>query len=709
MAENVGNIAITVGANVADFVTDMGSASGAVTGLDKKAREMMNTLVGYGLAATAAGAAVIAGLYVTASETIDRQAKLARALGSTTAGIQSLEYAADMAGVAHEELSAATGKLNQKLGQAMTVGGAAAKELNRLGLSAQELSKMDANERMATIADRMVALGYNSQQAAASLKELGLKGNNVVAMMMDGGDQFRAANAELRELNVLVSDTDASKIEAANDAWSKTKMVIVGLANTIAVQLSPYMRVIAEYLRNAAVESGGFKEQVSAAIKSALGGFAKLGDVIQGLRVVFKGIELVAVAFGAAVVSVFEMLLAPGVAVNDLIIKGINSAITASNKLLGTSHELIALPGESAFMTGLHDLGEAARNKVSELRTELGELAMQEMPSDKIKKYLEDVAAMGDPKNFKGPAGSMPAENEEDAKKKEKANNVMDSLRAGTESMRVELDKRREIIAIYRNNQLAADAPYYAQQLNDIKINEQLKQAEILAAAQQEDAQRAERQAQNLERAAGDKALMAAIIAEYDMQEVLAEQIKQGQLTQVQEDAQKAREKLREIERKNAISVALGLGGQLMSLLQGHSKRAFEVAKTLALGSAAIEGYQSAVSAWKHGMLVGGPIVAGVFSAGSLLKTGALINSIRGTSFGGGGGSTASAGGGGDSGMASAGAGASAPAAAAPNAGSTMHVKGLDPSHLFTGSAMQTIAQGLLDYQKDGGKVVFVA
>jgi len=395
MAESVGNIAITVGANVTDFVTDMGAASGAVGGLDKKAREMMNTFVGYGLAAAAAGAAVIAGLYVTASDTIDRQAKLARALGSTTAGIQSLEYAADMAGVAHEELSAATGKLNQKLGQAMTGSGAAAKELNRLGLSAQELSKMDANERMAAIADRMVKLGYNSQQAAASLKELGLKGNNVVAMMMDGGDQFRAANEELRELNVLVSDTDASKIEAANDAWSKAKMVIVGLANTIAVQLSPYMRVIAEYLRNAAVESGGFKEQVSAAIKSALSGFAKLGDVVQGLRVVFKGIELVAVAFGAAVVSVFEMLLAPGVAVNDVIIKGINSAITASNKLLGTSHELIALPGESAFMTGLHDLAEAARNKVSELSAELGEMAMQEMPSKFFDKLMADAAALG--------------------------------------------------------------------------------------------------------------------------------------------------------------------------------------------------------------------------------------------------------------------------------------------------------------------------
>jgi hypothetical protein len=279
--------------------------------------------------------------------------------------------------------------------------------------------------------------------------------------------------------------------------------------------------------------------------------------------------------------------------------------------------------------------------------------------------------------------------------------------------MRVELAKRQEILAIYRTNQLAADAPYYAQQLNDIRINEQLKQAEILAAAQSDDAQRAERQAQNLERVAGDKIAMNAIIAEYDAQEILAEQIKQEQLTQVQADAQQARDKLRYSERQGAISVALGLGQQLMGLMQGHSKRAFEFAKASAVGSAVIDGYRSAVAAWSAGMATGGPwapAVAAAYTASSLLKTGALIQSIRGTSFGSSGGSASASGGGGDSGGGAGGGGGGAvQAGAAQSAGSVMHVQGLDPSHLFTGAAMQTIATGLLNFQKDGGKVVFDA
>lgn len=712
MAEGVGNIAITVGANVTDFISDMGRASTSVEGFDKKTKNLIVTLAKYASVAAAIGTAKA--LYTMASENIDRQAKLARAIGTTTSEIQALEYAADLAGIAHEQLAGASAKLNQRLGQAITVGGAAAKELDRLGLSAKELSQMDAGERMGTIADRIVELNYNAPQAAAALKELGLKGNEMVAMMMDGGQQFRDANKELRELNVLVSEVDASKIEASNDAWTKTQMVITGVANTIAVELSPYVQVIAEYLRNAAVESGGFKKQISEAIESGLRGFANLADVVQGLRVVFKGVELVAVGFGAAVVSAVQLVLEGFSILDEAVISTTNMIITAANSL-GADIQLIDPFTNSPFMAGVRELGDTTRNKVAEVRAELSELAMQKMPSEEVAKYLDDVkkkateASQAVVESRKGMI-DMPEENEETTKKREKADNIVEGLRGGTDGLRAELAKRQEIIAIYRNNQLAVDAPYYARQLNDIKISEQMKQAEIIAAAQKDDALRAEQQAQNLERVAGDKMASAAIIAEYDAQEILAEQIKQDQITQVQEDAQEARERLRYAERENAISVALGLGQQLMSLVQGQSKRAFEFAKAAAIGSAVIDGYRSAVAAWSAGMSTGGPwapVVAATYTASSLLKTGGLINSIRGTSFGSGGGGSASSGGGGG-GMPAAAVGGGGNGNE-QQSGSTYRFEGLSAGS-FVSSDM--VVEMLKQAKKDGalrGQIEFAA
>lgn len=710
------DIVVSVGANVINFIGDMSKAANAVDSVDKKTLALIRTTEKYTAAAVTAGAAVVAGLYVTAANTIDRQAKLARALNSTTASVQTLEYAADLAGISHEELAKSSGKLNAKLGQAITVGGAAAQELDRLGLSAKTLANMPADERMAAIADRIVELHYDSTQAAASLKELGLKGNEMVAMMMDGGQQIRDANKELRELNVLVSDVDAAKIEAANDAWTKVRQVITGVGNTLAVQLSPYIQVVADNLRAASVESGGFKGQINSAIEFGLTGFAKLSDVLQGLRVVFKGLELVGVTFGAAVISMVEGIATASSLVVDQTVKGINLAIDASNKLLGTSQEFLSLPSESAFMQGLHEAADATRNQVTVLANELHELAMQEMPSDKVAKFLEDVKKKSTEAAQATVAArkhmvEMPEENEETKKKKDKADNVVDGLRSGTEGMRAELSKREEILNIYRQNTIAADAPYYAQQVNDIKINEQLKQAEILASAQKDDAQRAERRANDLERVAGDREAMAAVNAEYDLQENLAEQIKQTQLTQVQQDAQLARERLRVAEKNNAINAALGLGQQLMQLVQGHSRKAFEFAKTTALASAVIDGWRSATAAWSAGMSTGGPwapAVAAAYTASSLLRTGAMIQSIRGTSFGS---SSAgsSSGGASSSSVPTASGAASSSSSAGANTGSTMYVEGLNPTSLFTGAAVQTIAQGLLQYQKDGGKVVFNA
>lgn len=83
-------------------------------------------------------------------------------------------------------------------------------------------------------------------------------------------------------------------------------------------------------------------------------------------------------------------------------------------------------------------------------------------------------------------------------------------------------------------------------------------------------------------------------------------------------------------------AVVSGLGS-VLSAMSTHSKKAFELNKKVSLASAVIDGYESAVAAWKQGMKVGGPPVAAAFTAASLAQTGALISSIQAQSYGGGG------------------------------------------------------------------------
>jgi len=729
MAE-IGNVAVTVGANVSGFVAGMQTAANSTETLNNRIRASIGTFGAYAGAAAAGGAALIAGLYQSAAETIDQQAKLARAVGASTAGFQGLAYAADLAGVNQEALAAASGKLNVKIGEAIQNGGASAAAFERLGLSVKDLANMDADQRFAVIADRIKGLGMDSTTAGAALKEMGLKGEEMRQFMLDGGEQIRQASQDLRDFGVSLNDVETNKVEAANDAISRIGLVSKGVGNQIAVGLSPYIQVIAQRLADAAKGSHGFRDAIQDAIKTGVEWSGKLANVIHGLHVVLKAIEVAVSFVGESFVTVFAAASQAVAESMDGVVGAVNIAISASNTLLGTQQDLFELPSKSALMEGIGLAAEVAQDNTKRLRKELEDLAAQPLPSDGVTKFLNDVAAQADAsantvkQDRAGSTGTNVGQSKDDiaaakkaaaerAKHDQTVGDVMQGLTTGTAAMQAEYDKRQQVLAIYRANTLAADAPYYAQQLTDIQISEAVKAAELESAYAKDLATREAHKADALAKIGTDRAAIAAVIAQYDAQDILAEQIKQDQLTAVQADAEKSRAKLRETERQHAIGVALGLGQQLMGVAQGHSKKAFEFAKTAAIVSATIDGYRSATAAWSAGMSVGGPwapAVAAAYTASSLLRTGAMIQGIRGTSFngGGGGGAGAVSGGGGSisAAPAAAGGGSSGPAAG-PQSGNVQRVS--FAGDFFSGSAVEKIAKGLVQYQKDGGQVVFAS
>lgn len=151
---------------------------------------------------------------------------------------------------------------------------------------------------------------------------------------------------------------------------------------------------------------------------------------------------------------------------------------------------------------------------------------------------------------------------------------------------------------------------------------------------------------------------------------------------------------------------------QITSIIGDQSQKGFTIFKAIAIATALVHGFTAAVAAYRAGIefgaTIGNPAVgqamgitfAGIAAAGSA----AMIAKIAGVNPGSGSGSESvsaiGAGGGGD-------AGASSAVAAAPTQSQSLIVRGLDRNALFSGDAVRDIAQRLVDFQKDGGKVVF--
>lgn len=712
----VAQVAVNVTANASQFMTAMAAAGNSAASLRDQLGNCMGKFAAFGAAANAVGLGIAGALVHSSMEAVDQQAKLARAVGASTGGFQSLAYAADLAGVNQEELAKASGKLNNKLGEAILRGGQSAEVFQRLGLNVRDLANMDADQRMATIADQIQKMGLDSTAAGNALKEMGMKSEEMRQFMMDGGDQIRQASAELEGFGVKLDNIESNKIEAANDAISRLSLISKGAGNQIAVALSPYIEVMAKRLGDASKESHGFKTQIESAIKTGMDWIGKLADALHYANMAWKGMQ-VAVAFVAeSIVTVFgEAMLTVAKSMDGWVML-INLAMKTSNELLGTQYKFLDLPSESKFMHGVELGARAAQNTTKRLHDELIAMANEPLPSTGVKKFLDEVTAEANnnaAKTNNDRSGATQLESTQAdpaaAKHDKEVASIMGGLQAGTTAMQVELAKRHEILAIYRANQVSANATQYEQELAQIAITEQTKQADILAKSQQDAAKREEQKAANLARVGEDRLAMAAIIAQYDQQDVLAEQLKQEQITQAQADAQRAREKLRNAEREHAISTVMGLGEQLMGAMQGHGKAGFEMAKKIAIASATVSGIHSAVDAWGQGMKFGGPYampLAAAMAASSLLKTGSMIKSIASQHYNSGSaGASVSAGGGGGVSMPSGGGGAPAAASGSP---SVMNIQGIDPTHLINGSMLESIVKGVNNFVKDGGTVHWV-
>jgi hypothetical protein len=217
---------------------------------------------------------------------IDAQAKLARSVGGTTAGLQALARAGDRAGVQKGELASAATRLNQRLGQVIATGKGSEETFKALGISAAELAGMDIDKRFMAISDAMQRAGMSSQEMSYHLRELGIRQASVISLVQQGSKEIERSREVIDRLGVAVSDFDASKIEAANDAMSEVGRIFEGVGNMLAVTFAPIVQRTAERfvafasnvilvirqlndLRNAATRLVSSKARVSQALDDA--------------------------------------------------------------------------------------------------------------------------------------------------------------------------------------------------------------------------------------------------------------------------------------------------------------------------------------------------------------------------------------------------------------------------------------------------------
>ena len=256
MASEVASLAVRIGADISGLTKGLDESQNRLEKFKKIGTAAGTGLVAIGAAAVTAGAAMAA-LAMRSAAVVDAQADMAAQLGASYAALNTLTMAAKNAGVEATTVTGAILKLNDGIGNLSSgAGGPAAKALTALGLSADQLSKMDADQKVSAVVGAIRDTVPVAQQASVAIDLFGKTAG--AAMMQLNPDRIADAAEQARVFGLNLSAVDTERIGAIGDALDLAGAAMQGLGGQLANQFAPIVRQISIDLYGAAGASAGF-------------------------------------------------------------------------------------------------------------------------------------------------------------------------------------------------------------------------------------------------------------------------------------------------------------------------------------------------------------------------------------------------------------------------------------------------------------------
>jgi hypothetical protein len=225
-----------IGADTANLQSSLKKAQSAVAAI----KPAMAGLAVAGAAAMSALAVAAAGVK-KALDLGGQLSDVASQTGLTAGKVMLLKTAFDQAGIGAGQVGETINRMQRFLAQAATGTGPAAEALQRLGLSAKELTGISPDQALRTIGAAVSNIKNPTERAAAAMDIFGRSGGKLLGLFGDAGALATAADtlgaqAAIMDRNAGVFDRVSDLI---NSASAKLQGIFVGLAEPLAAVVLP--------------------------------------------------------------------------------------------------------------------------------------------------------------------------------------------------------------------------------------------------------------------------------------------------------------------------------------------------------------------------------------------------------------------------------------------------------------------------------------
>ena len=375
--------------------------TGSFIAASKEAEKSVGTLAGrlgisgatIAKAATAIGGALAATFTVekiqSALQYADAMGKMAQSAGVSTEAFSALTFAASLSEISMEELASSAGRFNKNISEAAKGGTDAAFAFETMGIrlknSDGQLRNFD--ELLGDVAERFAGYADGANKVAIAQELFGKSGARLIPLLNAGRSGIEDLKKEAKDLGVVISDVDAKKAEAFNDALTRMAASSRALAKDIGLLLAGPATAFLEWI----AKVSAFGSKGAADLNKAMNTQA-LNDSILLAR---KQIESLAAQKARK--------MADGKGEGDPALEQVNRDLDAAIKKFDTLSSAKRRAGIGDFTTTVRqedapNLGEEAR-KAQEEANEITRLSTEAIAlnQERVAMYGETLAGLVTP------------------------------------------------------------------------------------------------------------------------------------------------------------------------------------------------------------------------------------------------------------------------------------------------------------------------
>ncbi|QDV24382.1 hypothetical protein [Aureliella helgolandensis] len=262
-------------------------------------------LRGMSVAGVATGAA-IAGAFVAVASSAVAAAVTIRGVGVQMGEIDKIAKSAAIANVTFRELAGfrllteettgkgaeiadkAVQKLQIRLTEAERNGGALDDQLKAIGLDSGDLLRAGPVDAMRQLAAATANMKNPSDQLVLAFRLFEEEGAAYVNTLRAGPAAINASIAVAETLGLTISEAQAKAVEAANDAWGRTKQLSTGVFRQLAAESAPVLTVINQSILEMASGFRTTAQAIGPVIDNLAIGAGFAYDIYQALDMVRK-------------------------------------------------------------------------------------------------------------------------------------------------------------------------------------------------------------------------------------------------------------------------------------------------------------------------------------------------------------------------------------------------------------------------------------